>query len=96
MVMRRRSSGLGILFAVAMVLSGCDGDGNGGGNPTTSAPGVPLISNLVAAFQQACTIQGFTGSVLLETLTYSDSDGNLRGGALQTTVGSSRPVSRSI
>lgn len=67
---------------LALVLAACDGHHGG---PAAPAPGVPQISNLNATLQGACTIQGQTGTVLSETLNYRDSDGDERGGTLQTT-----------
>lgn len=79
-------------LVLAIVLAACDGDHGG---PAAPAPGVPQISNLNASFQGGCTVEGRTGTVLSETLNYSDSDGDVRGGTLQTT-GRFEPSGNSI
>jgi hypothetical protein len=48
------------------------------------SPGVPLLSNLVANFQGPCN--GGTGTTLSFSVDYRDSDGDIRGGTLQTTA----------
>ena len=67
---------------LAIGVAGC------GGHSSTapSQPGVPVISNLAAQYGRGtCPIQGRTGRPLIVTLQYSDSDGDVRGGTLQTT-----------
>lgn len=69
---------------LVIVLAGCGGDGGGG--PAAPAPGVPVISNLNATFlAQGQRCDGGSGTVLSISVNYKDSDGDIRGGTLQTT-----------
>ena len=71
------------LGLIALVLASC---GGGGGGPAGPPPGFPALSNLVVTFGGPCTVSGVAGTALIGTVNYRDSDGNIRGGTLQTTV----------
>jgi hypothetical protein len=68
------------LAAALLLVANCNGDGDGG--PTASTPGVPVLSNLNAVFGGPCIPPG---TQVIGTVNYTDSDGNLQGGTLQTT-----------
>ena len=69
---------------LAIGVAGCGGHSSSSTAPPQ--PGVPVIFNLAAQYGSGtCPIQGRTGRPLIVTLQYSDSDGDVRGGTLQTT-----------
>jgi hypothetical protein len=69
---------------LAIGVAGCGGHSSSSTAPPQ--PGVPVISNLAVQYGSGtCPIQGRTGRPLIVTLQYSDSDGDVRGGTLQTT-----------
>ena len=76
--------GIAASAILAIGVAGCGGHSSSGTSP--SQPGVPVISNLAAQYGQGtCPIQGRTGRPLIVTLQYSDADGDVRGGTLETT-----------
>lgn len=82
--LKRIACGAAVTTILAIGVAGCGGHSSSGTGP--SQPGVPVISNLTAQYGSGtCPIQGRTGRPLDVTLQYSDSDGDVRGGTLQTT-----------
>jgi hypothetical protein len=73
------------LAPVALVLTAA-GCGGGGGSPTSGGPGAPTIANLVATFlaQDCTTPGGQPGTVLSARLSYTDPDGDVQGGTINT------------
>lgn len=81
-VLRPRFRSVGLVVAL-LTVAGCGG--HGGGGPAAPAPGVPQLSNLQPTFGGGCTIAVGAGTVLTVNVDYLDSDGDVRGGTLQTT-----------
>lgn len=81
-----------MIFAIA--LAGCGGHSSGG--TSSPPPGVPVISNLSATYASGpCTVRGQPGRPLTVSVHYSDSDGDVNGGTLETT-GKFHPSEQSI
>jgi len=86
------------ISSLASILAGCGGH-HGGGTTSSSTPSTPstpsttpLISDLgVATSAQGCTVQGFSGKVRTVTFSFTDVDGNERGGHVDLTLSASGP-----
>ena len=74
---------VGLMLAV--LTAGCGGH-SGGSGTAPLIPGVPELSNPQARFGGSCTFGGgVSGTVLTVSVDYLDSDGDVKGGTLQTT-----------
>lgn len=84
----RRTRMLTSLGLLPLLLLGaaCGKGGGGGSSPTAADPTVPVITNLRATLGQRCTIAGVNVPGTIEALVfdYTDADGNLRGGLVES------------
>jgi hypothetical protein len=69
-------------LAMSLLLSACNGDGGSGVDPNA-----PVISNLRVTFGGTCRGPGGqSGTLNVRTLDYTDADGNLAGGIIESEV----------
>lgn len=82
--MRNGSNRLGpstATLAVSLLLTACNGDGGSGVDPNA-----PVISNIRVTFTRACNAGGLPGTGNVRTFDYTDADGNLAGGIVESEV----------
>ncbi len=73
-----------LLIFLAVVVAGCGGSKS---SPAGPSPDSPVIANLAGTFSsQSCSTGAGTGTLRLLSFDYTDSDGNVQGGAVQVTV----------
>jgi hypothetical protein len=76
------------LFLAMGLAAGCGGGGRGGFGAAPD-PNAPVIANLRVTFGGTCTLSstGRAGTLEVLTVDYSDADGNMSGGTIESTAG---------
>jgi hypothetical protein len=87
------------ISSLATILAGCGGHHDGGttSSSTPSTPSTPsttpVVSDLgVATSAQGCTVQALPGKVRTVTFSFTDVDGNERGGHVDLTLAAGGPA----